>query len=112
MPVRWVRAYRIQRRSLASAQQLLGYDQAEQLGIGEGRLAPASVRSRAAERGPATVFEFYVECRQEGVEFVAHNLGLGTLPPSYTMDRHAPRPIGLTHLGDNFGATGPRGLAW
>ena len=62
-------------------EQLLGHHQAQQLGIGERRFAAPPMRPRTAHGGQHTVFQVYVECRQEGVEFVAHNLGLGTLRP-------------------------------
>jgi hypothetical protein len=61
------------------AQQLLGYRQARQLGVGQCWLAAGPVLTRPAQRRQRAVVEMNVECGQEGVQVVRHKMILDAL---------------------------------
>ena len=57
-------------------EQVLGDDQAQQLGIGELGFTTADMSPGQADPGQDSVIEKDVQCGQEGVEFVVHTKGL------------------------------------
>jgi hypothetical protein len=64
-------------------QQMLGDSQAQQLGIGQRRLAAGPVITRPAQRGQRAVGQVHVECGQEGVKVVRHKTIFGALRPIF-----------------------------
>ncbi len=79
------------------SQQLLGHRQTQQLSVNQRRFAARSVRPRPAQRRQDMIIEFYIQCRQDGDEVVAHN---SVLAPSahLPVHRQASRSMGLAHL--------------
>jgi hypothetical protein len=103
MPARFACAYRIQRRSLAMPQQLLGDRQAGQLRIRQRGFAAWPVIPRPAQRGQDTILEVHVKCRQEGVKLVRHKTIFDALRPTFrTATRAEIKPDSLI-----FGAYNP-----
>jgi hypothetical protein len=56
------------------AQQDLGHGRADQLGVGQQR------RPAQPSRRPDRVIDLHVQCGQEGVEVLRHNMIIDTLP--------------------------------
>jgi len=59
-----------------SHEQMVGNDQAQQLGIGKLRFPAANVGSGQTDPGQDPIIEEDVKCGQEGVEVIVHTKGL------------------------------------